>query len=155
VTDGTSVAQPSVTITRVFDAPREMVYRAWIEPEQLTRWWGPRIFTVPVETIEVDPRPGGVFRFTMVSREDGSEHPAKGIFREIEQHERLVWVFPAADNPHLPIDGESIVTVEFVDLGGKTEVRLTQAGLSPDILASAKTGWTEQLERLVEFLDRN
>jgi uncharacterized protein YndB with AHSA1/START domain len=64
------------TITRVFDAPRELVWRAWTDPEHMSRWFGPHGFTTPLATVTMDVRPGGTFEFTMVSDDDGNEIPS-------------------------------------------------------------------------------
>jgi uncharacterized protein YndB with AHSA1/START domain len=150
--DATSTTSRSFTITRIFDASRELVFKAWTEPEQIARWWGPHRFTTPLETITVDPRPGGVFRLTMIFDLDGSEHPVSAVFREFVEPERLVLAVPAEENRRLPIDNESLVIVDFIDLGGRTEVKMCQTGLRPEVFDSAFQGWSEQLERLVGLL---
>ena len=63
------------TITRVFDAPRELVFRAWTDPDQFSRWWGGRGTTTPRETMRMDVRPGGEWYADMTSDADGSKHP--------------------------------------------------------------------------------
>ena len=89
------MAEPPIgrefTITRVFDAPRELVWKAWTDPEQVARWFGPRGFSTPRSTVTMDVRPGGTFEFTMVSDDDGNEIPSGGTFLEVEEPERLVW----------------------------------------------------------------
>ncbi len=96
------------TITRVFDAPRELVWQAWTDPEHMSRWFGPHGFTTPLATVTMDVRPGGTFEFTMVSDDDGNEIPSGGTFLEVVEPERLVW----RDR-----DIDLLVTVTFADLG--------------------------------------
>jgi len=132
------------TLTRVFDAPRELVWRAWTEPEQLARWWGPKGLSTPLATIEMDVRSGGVFRLTMVSDADGTKFPANMAFRDVVEFERLV--FGWGEQRGL---GSGEVTVTFTDLGGRTEVTTHFAGYATDALfAGARAGWGEQLDKL-------
>jgi uncharacterized protein YndB with AHSA1/START domain len=137
------------TFTRVFDAPREVVWKAWTEPEQLARWWGPRGISTPLETIEVDLRPGGVFRMTMVSDADGTEFPSEMEFREVVEFERLVFAWEAQRGL-----GAGQVTVTFKELAdGRTEVSSHFDGFTTDeIMADAEAGWNGQLEKLGEWL---
>jgi uncharacterized protein YndB with AHSA1/START domain len=137
------------TFTRVFDAPRELVWKAWTEPEQLARWWGPRGISTPLETIEVDLRPGGAFRMTMVSDTDGTEFPTEMEFREVVESERLVFAWEAQRGL-----GAGQVTVTFKDLGdGRTKVSSHFDGFTTDeIMADAEVGWNGQLDKLGEWL---
>ena len=77
-----------VTITRLFDAPRALVFKAWTDPKQLAQWWGPHGFTTPV--CEVDVRPGGALLIHMRGP-DGVVYPNKGVFHEIVEPDRLVF----------------------------------------------------------------
>jgi uncharacterized protein YndB with AHSA1/START domain len=110
-----------VRITRVIDAPREEVFRAWTEPEQIRQWWGPGEFTCP--EAEVDLRPGGSYRLAMQPTA-GEAFIVGGTYREVEPPVRLVYTWrwetgPAADG------SESLVTVEFHAREGRTELTLT------------------------------
>jgi uncharacterized protein YndB with AHSA1/START domain len=134
--------------TRVFDAPRELVWKAWTEPEQLAQWWGPRGISTPLETIEVDLRPGGTFRMTMVSDADGTEFPTDMEFRQVVEPERLVFAWDAQRGL-----GAGSVTVTFTDLGDKTEVSTHYDGFATDeIMEDSKIGWAQQLDRLAGLL---
>lgn len=142
-----------VTITRVFDAPRELVFQAWTRPEHLMRWWGPHGFTTPV--CEVDLRVGGAWRILM-RFPDGNEHTAHGVYREIVPPERLVFTNIALDK-----DGdrllEGVTTVTFADLGSKTKLTLhtRMTGLvpyAPRMLEGMEMGWSQSLERLGAYL---
>ena len=136
------------TMSRVFDAPREVVWRAWTEPGQIARWWGPRGMSVPLETIEMDVREGGVFRLTMVADASGAEFPSDMHFREVVEPERLVFAWEAFRGI-----GSGSVTVTFKDLGERTEVTTYFAGFATDeIFAGSKVGWEGQLDKLAALV---
>jgi uncharacterized protein YndB with AHSA1/START domain len=114
---------PVVEIVRVIEAPREHVFRAWTDPDELRRWWGPGEFTCP--EAQVDLRPGGSYRLVMQPTA-GDPFVLGGTYREVEPPARLVYTWrwetgPAADG------SESVVTVEFRDRGERTELVLTHA----------------------------
>jgi uncharacterized protein YndB with AHSA1/START domain len=131
------------TITRVYDAPRELVWRAWTDPEHMAAWFGPRGITTPRSTITVDLRPGGAFEFTMVSDEDGTEYPSGGTFVEVQAPERLVW----RDR-----DIDLLVTVTFSDLGDRTEMTCHVVGETGG--AEAYDGWSTMFDKLGELVAR-
>jgi len=141
------MAEPPIgrefTITRVFDAPRELVWKAWTDPEHVARWFGPRGFSTPRSTVTMDVRPGGTFEFTMVSDDDGNEIPSGGTFLEVEEPERLVW----RDR-----DIDLTVTITFADLGGRTEMKCHVAGETGG--APAYDGWSTMFDKLAESLPR-
>ncbi|MGH8014012.1 MAG: SRPBCC domain-containing protein, partial [Candidatus Binataceae bacterium] len=112
--------QPSeleLVITRIFDAPRSLVFKAWTAPEHLVRWWGPRGFTLP--SCEIDPRPGGTYLFHMRGPE-GDDHWSRGFFRELVEPERLVMEGAWVDAQGKPKGPETLVTVTFEEHDGKT-----------------------------------
>ena len=129
------------TITRVFDAPRELVWQAWTDPEHMSRWFGPRGFTTPLATVIMDVRPGGTFEFTMVSDDDGNEIPSGGTFLEVVEPERLVW----RDR-----DIDLLVTVTFADLGERTEMTCHVVGRTGG--AAAYDGWSTMFDKLADAL---
>jgi uncharacterized protein YndB with AHSA1/START domain len=139
--------------TRVFDAPREIVFKAWTDPEQLKHWWGPKGFTNPV--CEVDVRPGGAIRIHMRAP-DGMVHPMTGVFQEIVQPERLVFTTQALDNHGEPLF-DILNTVTFADENGKTKLTLharvlkVQPEAAPR-LAGMEQGWSLSLDRLAAWL---
>jgi len=142
-----------LVLTRTLDAPRELVFRAWTEPAQLARWWGPKGFTNPV--CELDPRPGGTLRIVMRAP-DGAQHPMTGVFREIVIPERLVFTFVAVDNEEQPLL-EGLTQVSFAERGGKTEltVKTRAIGLvdfAGRMLQGMEAGWTQSIERLAELV---
>ena len=134
-----------LTFTRVFDAPRDLVFRCMIEPEHLTHFWGPVGVSTPIGNIKIDPRPGGVFDTVMVNDADGSEYPSKGVFTEVVEPERLVWREPES--------GVTTTSV-FTDLGGgRTEVRIHQTNV-PEMFRSpeAQAGFLSSLDRFAAYL---
>jgi uncharacterized protein YndB with AHSA1/START domain len=145
-------AAREVTITRVFDAPRGLVWKEWTEPGRLARWWGKRGWSTPPEGIEMDIRPGGVFRVTSVSDEDGAEMTTEGVYREVVEPERLAFVEAAEGAWH----SGAVTVVTFADLGdGRTEmVFRTTIRTSAEGLDTAAAGFASSFDRLDEHLER-
>ncbi len=140
-----------MTITRVFDAPREQLWQAWTEPEHFAHWFGTPPFTTPLSTIRMDVKPGGEWRATMVHESDGTELPFLGEYLEVEKPERLVMTFKNPDDPNDP--NVEVLTVTFTDQGGNTKVVCHQAGhMVPDEYLRVKEGYTGFLNRLAEHL---
>jgi uncharacterized protein YndB with AHSA1/START domain len=126
-----------ISITRVLDAPREEVWRAWTEPERIAQWWGKRGWSTPVASVELDVRPGGVFRLNSINDDDGREMPVDTVYREVVEPERLAF-------------GTSTVT--FTDLGdGRTEMRF-EGIAGPDVAAAASEGLASAFDRMEESL---
>src|SRR2546422_5926224 len=122
-TPAAETAKPELVITRVFDAPPRLVFKAWTEAERLVRWWGPKGFTMP--SCKMDVRPGGAFRFCMRSPE-GTDHWLQGVYREIVEPERLVCTWAWEDAEGKP-GHETLLTVNFAEHGAKTKLTLHQA----------------------------
>jgi uncharacterized protein YndB with AHSA1/START domain len=137
-----------LTITRVFDAPRALVFQAWLDPDQLARWYGPRGVHTPRETIDFDVRLGGRWRLTMINDETGEEYPTGGVFHEIVEPERLVFTWGSPDDT----DSTTTVRLTFIDLGDKTEMTLHQTGLT-DVhhRAGVQDGWSTALDKFAEM----
>jgi len=132
---------------RVFDAPRELVFRCMIEPAHLTHFWGPAGVSTPAGNIKVDARPGGVFETVMVNDSDGSEYAMRAVYVELAEPERLVWTEP---------DTGMTTTTTFTDLGsGRTEVRIHQAN-APEAFGSpeAQAGFLTSLDRFAAYLGK-
>src|SRR5262245_11573939 len=131
--------------TRIFDAPRGLVFRCLIEPEHLTHFWGPAGVSAPLETIKVDPVPGGVFETVMVNDADGSSYPTRAVFIEVSEPERLVWTEP---------DSGMTTTSTLRELGGsRTEVRIHQTHVpEPFRSAEARAGFATSLDRFAAYL---
>jgi uncharacterized protein YndB with AHSA1/START domain len=142
-----------VVITRIFDASREVVFKAWIDPEQLRHWWGPKGFTNPV--CEVDARASGAIRIDMRAP-DGVVYPMTGVFLEVVEPERLVFTSAALDKEGNPLF-ENLNTVIFEEYGAGTKltlhsrVALTTAEGAP-YLAGMDEGWKMTIDRLGEHL---
>ena len=136
-------------ITRVFNAPRRLVFKMWTEPEHLARWWGPRGFTGLSSCMDV--RPGGAWTRSMQAP-NGSVIRKHGVYREIVVPERLVFTY-VTDDPEGNPGPETLVTVSFVDLGGKTRLTLHQAPFQAVATRDDHLrGWTGALERFAEYL---
>lgn len=147
--------QGSVTLTRIFDAPRTLVWKAWTDPKMMGQWFGPRGFTSIVH--ELDVRVGGSLRIVMRGP-DGNEYPMKGEFREVISPERLVFTNIATDNDgkHL-LESETIVILSESE--GKTTLTLQTcavglAPIAPQMLAGMETGWNQSIDKLAELLLR-
>ena len=156
------VAEPmerEIEITRIFDAPRELVFKAWTEPEPMMQWWGPRVFTN--HSCVLDVRPGGARQIVMRAP-DGTDWPCRGVYSEVVRPERLVFAnnaFDQNDKPLLegyPIVGYTIIgytTVTFEDVGGKTKLTLKTRAMglvefAPMMLRGMEPGWNQSLDRL-------
>ncbi len=139
----------TLVITRLLDAPREIVFAAWIDPEQATQWWGPKGFTAVSYTIEA--RVGGAWRRVMRSPE-GVEHRARGVYREIDAPSRLVFTYAWETNPE-ETGHETLVTLTLAARGEKTELTLRQE-IFETVAArdDHRGGWSSCLDRFVEFL---
>ena len=140
--------QPGISITRVFDAPRERVWREWTEPERFADWFGGPQSQVPLSTVSMDVRPGGSLQLTMYA--ERGEIRWKGEYREVFEPERLV--FTISDQP----DGDAyeLCTVVLTDLGdGRTEMHFQQRGsLPPEVYEAAGKGWSGFFDRVAERL---
>lgn len=143
------MAESGITITRIFDAPRELLWREWTEPERFADWYGGAEAEVPVDTVTMDVREGGGWRATMFAGA-GTEIQWKGEYKEVVPPERLV--FTVSDQPG--DDAFELVTVVLNDLGdGRTEMVLTQTGRqSPEQYERAAQGWGVFLDRMAERL---
>ena len=141
-----------LVITRIFDAPRRLVFKMWTEPEHLVRWWGPSGFTTISGRMDV--RTGGVWSRSMRAP-DGRVIRKHGVYREIVTPERLVFTY-VTDDPVGNPGPETLVTVTFTDLGGKTRLTLHQGGFESVVAGEAHHGgWTSCRERLAEHLSAN
>jgi len=160
--DTTNAVEQKIVITRVFDAARDLVFKAWTEPERVMRWWGPNGFTAPF--CKIDLRPGGVFHNCMRSPE-GQDFWSKGVYREVVEPERIVCTDFFSDeagnmvpptqygmSPEWP--KEALLTVTFVEHDGKTKLTLRHAvGSAPATEREmCQAGWNESLDRLAAYL---
>jgi uncharacterized protein YndB with AHSA1/START domain len=141
------MAEAGLSITRIFDAPRERVWREWTEPEAFADWFGGPQCEVPLESVVMDVRPGGALRLTMLI--GSREVHWHGEYREVREPERLA--FTISDQPG---DQADLVTVELLDLGdGRTEMHMEQRGhMEPEQYEAAKKGWGGFFDRVEERL---
>ena len=156
IINGVEAPHGELTLVRVFNAPRELVFKAWTDPKHLAQWWGPSNFTNPV--CQVDPTPGGAI-FIVMRAPDGTEHPMSGVFQEVVAPERLVF-----SNNALAGDGsyllEGLTKVYFEDHEGKTKMTLETAvvglvEMAAQMIEGMETGWSQSLVRLEELLAAN
>ena len=157
----TTSTERELVIERIFDAPRELVWKAWTEPEALVRWWGPKAFTTPI--CKTDLRVGGAFLYCMRSPE-GKDYWGAGVYREIAPPERIVYTDSFADEKGNVVPAtyygmsedialEMLVTVTFEEHEGKTKLTLRHAGIPAGAdRDGAQQGWSESFEKLAEYL---
>jgi uncharacterized protein YndB with AHSA1/START domain len=148
-------AVKELTITRMLNAPRQLVLRTWIDPKHMAVWWGPKGFTNPV--CQLDVRPGGAIRIDMTFP-DGTAHPMTGVFNEIDEPHRLVFTcfafFDETGKPQL----EVINSIIFEEAGKQTKLTVHARVMKAvpgvkDAIAGMDEGWSQSLDRLVELLD--
>ena len=142
--------QPELTITRTFDAPRDLVYRLFTEPTHIVHWMGPRGFTAM--NFEQDARVGGRWRGMLRPDEGGRDLWQGGVFREIRPPERVSYTFAWDDDRGTPGD-EMLVTIEFEDRGAKTKVTFHQTGFTSESERDGhRGGWNSSFDRFEEYL---
>ena len=139
---------PTFTIERRLDATPEQVWAAWTDPDQAAAWWHPHGVSTPRETVEIDARPGGRYRYTMVRDDTGESFPTGGTYLEVDPPRRLVftWADPDADPDEAPI-----ATVEIEPDGDGAVLRFTLTRFAADG-AGIRSGWDEALDVLETFL---
>jgi uncharacterized protein YndB with AHSA1/START domain len=154
-----TVTRPSekeILITRNFNAPRDQVWKAWTDSQQVPEWWGPRGFTARVT--QLDLRPGGTWRYVMIGP-DGTEYPSKGVFQEIVPPERIVTTDEFDEGfPGDTIQG-IVITATFADRGKQTQLTIDIVHQSAEDCHQHEEmgvidGWNSTLDRLGEFLTK-
>jgi uncharacterized protein YndB with AHSA1/START domain/predicted enzyme related to lactoylglutathione lyase len=147
----TDATAQQITITRVFDAPRELVWKSWTEPEQLAQWWGPAGWSTPVSSVTMDVRPGGEFRLVSTN-EDGAAMPVRGTYTEVVPPERLVLEEGAQGAWH---EG-AVSEVRLIDLGDdRTEMRFrTTIHTTAAEAGTAEAGLSGAFDRLAEHVEK-
>jgi uncharacterized protein YndB with AHSA1/START domain len=149
----THAAKEEITLSRVFDASPELVYRAFVDPDQLCLWFGPEGFSVPCESVQVDARPGGFQRFVLVDDADPARRSrVDGTFTEVVENELLAG--------HQEIEGKSgtrvLLRLEFhQEAHGKTRLDLRQGPFSEERGQVAKADWGNSFTRLDSLLRRS
>ena len=134
-------------VSRVFDAPRQLVFSCMVEPEHLAHFWGPIGTSAPLDRITVDPRPGGAFTTVMVNDADGSTYPTSARYLEVSPPERLSWI---EDHSGMT------VTATFTELGDdRTQVDIEQTNVPPQMMdPAARAGFLTSLDRFAAHLAR-
>jgi len=141
---GANAKKPELVMTRVFDAPRALVWEVWSKPQHMKQWFGPDGFTVP--SCEIDFRPGGVFKFVFRGP-DGNQFPSDGEYVDIEPPSRLVW--KAVIHGGLEVWTE----VKFEEQAGKTKLTVHQKfSFESPATRGAPMGWTQTLDHLAAYL---
>jgi uncharacterized protein YndB with AHSA1/START domain len=132
-------------VTRVFDAPRQLVFTCMVEPEHLTHFWGPTGTSAPLDRITVDARPGGAFTTVMVNDADGTAYPTSARYLEVSPPERLSWV---EDHSGMT------VTATFTELGDdRTQVDIEQTNVPAMMMdPAAQAGFLTSLDRFAAHL---
>ncbi len=152
-------AERTVTITRVLKAPRDLVWRAWTDPEHLKQWWGPEMFTAPL--VEGEVKVGSVMHITMRGPKDSNfdrDFPMTKRYREIVPGKKLVF-----ENDAIAPDGskllEGLTTVTFADQNGGTEMVMTTsakalAEIAVGMLGGMEQGWSGSFDKLARYLQK-
>ncbi len=143
-------ARHDIVLTRQFDAPRELVFKTYTDPQAIPNWWGPRRLSTTVDHMDV--RPGGTWRF--VQRDaDGNEYAFHGVYHEVVPPERLVATFEFEGMPgHVVLE-----TARLEDLGGRTKLTTTSVFQTVEdrdgmVASGMEEGATESMDRLEELL---
>jgi len=145
--NNTSTGPGELRFTRVFEAPRELVFRCMVDPEHLTHFWGPAGTSAPIEHIHVDPRPGGRFETAMINDSDGRQYATHATFVEVTEPERLVWT---------ETHSGMTVTATFEDTGdGRTRVGIHQTNV-PEAFRGpeAQAGFLTSLDRFAAYVSK-
>jgi uncharacterized protein YndB with AHSA1/START domain len=138
-----------LVITRTFDAPRELVFKAWTDPAVAKSWFGPKDH--PATHMEMDVRPGGAWRGCLRSTESGKELRLGGVFREIVAPERVVFTFAWDEEGERGL--ETLVTLTFAEEDGKTRMTFRQAPFqSIEERNGHRGGWTSSFDRLEDYV---
>jgi uncharacterized protein YndB with AHSA1/START domain len=147
MSDSTPVtaAEQEVLITRIFEAPRAEVFRAWTEPDEVAKWYGPEHFDTPREKVHIDLRVGGRYELTMVERSSGAEFAIGYDIVELVEPELIV--LRSDPMPEVGIPDPTVTRVEFHDHGAKTRMTLSD-GPYPVGRDHAEAGWSASLDKL-------
>jgi uncharacterized protein YndB with AHSA1/START domain len=148
MSDSTPVpaADQQVLLTRIFEAPRERVFRAWIDPDQVSAWFGPEHMDTPREKIRIDLRVGGRYELTMVRRGGGGDFAIGYEIVELVEPELIV--LRSDPMPEMGMHEPTVVRVEFHDHGAKTRMTLSDSPQPPESRDHAEAGWSAAFDKL-------
>ena len=151
MTDATTTGK--MVLERDFAAPPERVYRAFIDPRQLAQWFGPLGFHVPLSTVRVDARPGGVWHLIMVNNDNPAiTSPVDSIFTEVIENSRLVGYEDTRGMPGIPDGTRLVLTIEFQAVGDGTRLRIEQGPFPPALSEAGAVGWRQSFHKLDALL---
>jgi uncharacterized protein YndB with AHSA1/START domain len=139
-----AAADQEVLITRIFEAPRERVFKAWTDPDEVAAWYGPEQFDTPRDRIRIDPRVGGRYELTMVERGSGAEFTIGYDIVELVEPELIV--LRSDPMPEMGMHQPTITRVELQDLGGRTRMTLTDGPYTES--RHAEAGWSAAFDKL-------
>jgi uncharacterized protein YndB with AHSA1/START domain len=142
-----TAADQEVLITRIFEAPREQVFKAWTDPDEVAAWYGPAHMEAPRERISIDARVGGRWELTMVRR-DGGEGDFSIGYEILELVEPELLVMRSDPMPEAGMHEPTVVRVELHDHGDKTRMTLSDSPLPPASRDHAEAGWTAAIDKL-------
>jgi uncharacterized protein YndB with AHSA1/START domain len=135
-----------VLITRIFDAPREQVFRAWTDPAEVAAWYGPEHVDTPRERVHIDLRVGGRYELTMVQRDSGAEFAIGYEIVELVEPELIV--LRSDPMPEVGMHEGTVLRVEFHDHGAKTRMTLSDGPYPPAGRGHAEAGWSAAFDKL-------
>ena len=144
-----AAADQQVVITRIFDAPRERVFRAWVDPDEVTAWYGPEHFDTPRERIRIDMRVGGRYELTMIQRDSGAEFAIGYDIIELVEPELIV--LRSDPMPEMGMHEPTITRVELHDHGAKTRMTLTDGPYAAGG-GHAEAGWNSAFDKLATLI---
>ena len=150
MSDPTTAGDHEVLITRIFEAPRERVFRAWTNPDEVSEWYGPDLFDTPRDRIRIDLEVGGRYELTMVRRDDGAEYPVGYDIVEIVEPELLV--LRSDPMPEMGMHEPSLLRVEFHDHGPKTRMTLSDGPYPAAMSGHAEAGWQAAFGKLAKVV---
>jgi uncharacterized protein YndB with AHSA1/START domain len=142
--------EQEITITRVFDAPRELVFKAWTEPDHVAKWFGPAGFDIPRENVHIDARVGGRFTLRMVQPDSKHEYELNYEILELVEPELLV--LKSGPKPDMNLHHPVIARIELTDEDGKTRLTLTDGPYPEDGGRWAGAGWNGAFDKLEALL---
>jgi uncharacterized protein YndB with AHSA1/START domain len=148
MTDVRAAQDQQVLVTRIFDAPRDVVFRAWTDPDQVAQWFGPEGFDAPREAVVIDLRVGGRFELTMIQRQSGARFPVRYVVVELDPPRLLV--LESEPMPEVGIHQRTITRIELHDHGDKTRMTLSDGPYTQS--AHAETGWHGAFAKLDALL---
>ena len=148
MSDAPATQDQQVLITRIFEAPRELVFAAWTDPAQVALWFGPEQFDTPRDGVAIDLRVGGRYTLTMVERESGREHPVEYEIVELDPPRLLV--LRCEPMPEMGMHEPTLTRVELHDHGGKTRMTLSDGPYTE--ARHAEGGWNGAFAKLERVL---